>query len=182
MPFIGMSALAIATIRPGTRGTDGGVKTASTPIGMTVIRAGSTPKSVTTSRAEVSEGHSTCGTARATLPCIRRKPYHRRSVSRLRQVGRLGQVDPAVERDRVVDRGDQRQPGARDVEHPVAQRLVVVDHVEVGEPLAQRVARTRRAKVRGSGKPAVHIVATSSRSVTSRISEGRGVRNGSGSR
>ncbi len=87
MPFIGMSALAIATIRPGTRGTDGGVKTASTPIGMTVIRAGSTPKSVTTSRAELSEGHSTWGTARATLPCIRRKPYHRRSVSRLRQVG-----------------------------------------------------------------------------------------------
>ncbi|PQM44452.1 hypothetical protein C1Y40_05389 [Mycobacterium talmoniae] len=40
----------------------------------------------------------------------------------------------------------------------------------------------RRLKVRGSGNPAVHIVASSSRSIRSRISLGCGTRNGSGSR
>ena len=38
-PFIGVSALAIATIRPGTRGSVGGWNTSSTPSGMTWIRA-----------------------------------------------------------------------------------------------------------------------------------------------
>ncbi len=85
MPFIGMSALAIATIRPGTRGA-GGENTWSTPSGITWMRAGSTPKSATTSRAELSDGHSTCEDARATLPCIRRKPYQRRSDRRCFQL------------------------------------------------------------------------------------------------
>ena len=40
----------------------------------------------------------------------------------------------------------------------------------------------RKLKVRGSGKPEVHIVASSSMSMRSRISLGRGTRNGSGSR
>ena len=35
MPFIGASALAIATIRPGTRGAVGGRKPSSTPSGIT---------------------------------------------------------------------------------------------------------------------------------------------------
>ena len=41
---------------------------------------------------------------------------------------------------------------------------------------------TRRVNVRGSGKPAVHMVSSSNRSIESRISLGRGTRNGSGSR
>ena len=39
----------------------------------------------------------------------------------------------------MVDRGDQREALRRDVEHPVAQRLVVVDDVEVREPLPERL-------------------------------------------
>ena len=86
IPFIGMSALAIATIRPGTRGSVGGANTVSTPSGITCTRAGSTPKSVTTSRAELDDGHRIEVACRATAACIRRKPYHRRRLSRRRQV------------------------------------------------------------------------------------------------
>ena len=50
MPFIGASALAIATIRPGTRGAVGGPNTSSTPSGITWTFASSTPKSATMSR------------------------------------------------------------------------------------------------------------------------------------
>ena len=59
MPFIGASALAMARIRPGTRGLVGGTKTSSTPSRMVRIRAGSTPKSRATSRREDSDGTST---------------------------------------------------------------------------------------------------------------------------
>jgi hypothetical protein len=45
-----------------------------------------------------------------------------------------------------------------------------------------RCRAARRLKVIGSGKPAVHMVAHSATSTQSRNSEGRGVRNGSGSR
>ena len=50
MPLSGTSALAVATIRPATRGSVGGTNTScSTPTGTTRIRAGSTPKSRTMS-------------------------------------------------------------------------------------------------------------------------------------
>ena len=81
MPFIGASALAIATIRPGTRGVVGGRNTSSTPSGITSMRASSTPKSLTMSRRLDSETVRISPAWRATLPCIRRKPYQRRSVS-----------------------------------------------------------------------------------------------------
>ena len=55
MPFIGVSALAIATMRPGTRGVGGGRNTESTPSGTTWIRSGSTPKSGAMSRAELAD-------------------------------------------------------------------------------------------------------------------------------
>ena len=59
MPFIGASALAMARMRPGTRGAVGGAKTSSTPSRMVCMRAGSTPKSRATSRVEDSDGVST---------------------------------------------------------------------------------------------------------------------------
>ncbi len=68
-------------IRPGTRGVVGGTKLSSTPRRMTSILAGSTPKSLAMSRFEVSDGVMILRALRATLPCIRRKPYHRLSVS-----------------------------------------------------------------------------------------------------
>ena len=107
---------------PGTRGLVGGTKPSSTPSRITCIRAGSTPKSVAMSRAEVSDGVRILRALRATLPCIRRKPYQRRSVSLLAPGRRRREVDPAVEGDRVVQRGDQRQPHLLDVEHAVAER------------------------------------------------------------
>ena len=81
IPFIGASALAIARMRPGTRGTVGGTKPSSTPSRITCIRAGSTPKSVEMSRLEVSDGVMMKRIERATRPCIRRKPYHRLRVN-----------------------------------------------------------------------------------------------------
>ena len=110
MPFIGASALAIATIRPGTRGLVGGQNTSSTPSGMTCRSAASTPKSVTMSRRLDSETVRILPTLRATLPCIRRKPYHRRRRELLAPVRAALEVDPPVEGDRVVDGRDQREP------------------------------------------------------------------------
>ena len=86
MPFIGASALAIATMRPGTRGLVGGRNTSSTPSGMTWRSAGSTPKSLTMSRRLDSETVRILPTLRATLPCIFTKPYQRRRPSFLRRV------------------------------------------------------------------------------------------------
>ncbi len=81
MPFIGASALAIAMIRPCTRGAVGGTKPSSTPSRITCMRAGSTPKSFAMSRLEVSDGVRILRALRATRPCIRRKPYQRLSVN-----------------------------------------------------------------------------------------------------
>ena len=152
MPFSGASALAMARIRPGTRGSVGGTKTSSTPSRITCIRAGSTRKSRAMSRAEDSDGVRIRRACRATLPCIRRKPYQRRSDSRLRQVGASCEVDAAVEGDRVVHGGDQRQPQLLDVEHAVAEHLVVVDDVEVVDPRPQQ-PRDPGAERLGLGEP-----------------------------
>jgi hypothetical protein len=86
MPFIGASALAIATIRPGTRGAVGGTNTSSTPRVMTSSRDGSMPKSVTMSRRLDSDTVRIFGSRRATFFCIRRNPYQRRRTSFLRRV------------------------------------------------------------------------------------------------
>ena len=152
MPFIGASALAMARIRPGTRGVVGGAKTSSTPSRMVSIRAGSTPKSRAMSRREDSEGVSTLRSRRATLVCIRRKPYHRRSVSRLRQRRRGLEVDPAVDGDRVVDRRDHRAGRRLQLEDPGAEHLVVVDDVEVAGPLLHQ-PRDPRAEGLRLGEP-----------------------------
>ena len=137
---------------------------------MVRIRVGSTRKSVAMSRREASDGVRIRRACRATLPCILRKPYQRRRVSRFRQVGAGRQVDPAVVGDRVVDGGHHRQPELPlDVEDPVAQHLVVVDDVEVVDPVGSTRA-TRVLNVFGSGNPAVHIVRNSSTSTRSRNS------------
>jgi hypothetical protein len=85
IPLSGWSALAVAMIRPGTLGTDGGTKTScSTPTGMTRILAGSTPKSVTMSSKEFSLTVMRLGIRRTTRPCMARKPYQRLLESFLR--------------------------------------------------------------------------------------------------
>ncbi len=87
-PFIGESALATATMRPGTRGAGRGWNSrVSTPSGMTRTLSGSVPKSLQMSRLEDSETVR-IGPFRltrcATRPCIRTNAYHRRLDSRER--------------------------------------------------------------------------------------------------
>ena len=97
---------------------------------------------------------------------------------------RGGEVDAAVEGDRVVDASSTSgRPGALDVEHAVAERLVVVDDVEVAGALAQQPGR---AQAEG---PRLGEAGRSTSSATScdvdrgrGTRAGRGVRNGSGSR
>ena len=138
MPFIGASALAIARIRPGTRGSVGGWKPSSTPSSRTCIRAGSTPKSLAMSRLDASDGVRMKRACWATCFCIRRKPYQRLQRELAPRVRRRGDVDAPVEGDRVVDRGQERQPHLLDLEHPVAEDLVVVGDVEVVDPVPQQ--------------------------------------------
>ena len=153
MPFIGASALAIARIRPGTRGSVGGWKPSSTPSSRTCIRAGSTPKSLAMSRLDASDGVRMKRACWATFFCIRRKPYQRLSRELAPRVLRRGDVDAPVEGDRVVDRGQERQPHLLDLEHPVAEHLVVVGDVEVVHVGPAAARATRELNVLGSGKP-----------------------------
>ena len=59
-----------------------------------------------------------------------------------------------------MDRGDQR--GADVAQQAVAERLVVVDDVELAAPGRADGGGRAGEKVSGSGKPPVHMVATSS--------------------
>ena len=127
-----------------------------------------------------SETVSTLSHPRATRPCIRRNAYHRRSVSRRR---RLGAAARSTARSTVigwwmiVTIGSSRCTSSM----PWPSVWLSCTTSKSSTRLASTRA-TRRLKVRGSGNPAVHISSTSETSVRSRSSEGRGVRNGSGSR
>jgi hypothetical protein len=90
------------------------------------------------SRRELSETVRSCGSRRALAE------------------RRVRQVDPAVEGDRVVDGGHQRQPHRLDRQHPVADRLVVVDDVEVVRASLQQL---RHPTAEGAGlreRPGAH--------------------------
>ena len=65
----------------------------------------------------------------------------------------VGEVDPPVEGDRVVQRRDQRQAHLLDVEHAVAEHLVVVDDVEVVDAGPQQPghAGAERLRLREAG-------------------------------
>ena len=169
MPFIGASALAMATIRPGTRGAVGGRKPSSTPSGITRTRLGSTPKSVTMSRWDDADGVSTRRAFRATLVCILRKPYQRRSVSRLRQVvaaARSRRRSTVIGWWMVVTSGS---PSPSIASMPVASTWLSCTTSK--SPTRSRSSRTTRVpNVFGSGNPAVHIVRNSSTSTRSRNS------------
>jgi len=85
-PFIGLSLLETATTRPGTRGDVGGVNTeVSTPTGTMLTRSDATPNSRTMSAAELRDTVTMSVIRRAIRPCIRAKPYQRRSDARLDQ-------------------------------------------------------------------------------------------------
>ncbi len=61
---------------------------------------------------------------------------------------RGGQLVPAVDRDRMVHGGDQRQAGVAQAQQPVAERLVVVHHVELAPSPAQLADRPQRERQR----------------------------------
>ena len=67
--------------------------------------------------------------------------------------GRMRQLQLAVDVDRVVDRGQDRQALAPDAEDAVREALVVVDHVELGPPAAQ-LAPGAEAERQGLGEAA----------------------------
>ena len=87
IPLSGESALATATIRPGTRAASRGRKSrVSTPSGMMCTCSGRTPKSRQMSRLDDSDtvisGAPGCrASRRATRACIRTNPYQRRRES-----------------------------------------------------------------------------------------------------
>ena len=137
---------------------------------------------VAMSRREFSDTVVTASSRAATRACMPVKPYQRRSVSRRRRDRVGGQLQLPVDGDRVVDRGHGRDAGAGEAQQPPAEGLVVVDDVERRAARGSRCRAARRLKVIGSGNPAVHMVAHSATSIQSRNSDGRGVRNGSGSR
>ncbi len=181
MPLTATSALAIAMIRPGTRGVVGGWNRRSTPSGMTCIRAGSTPKSVAVSRFDASDGVRIRRAARATLPCMRRKPYQRRSVSLRHGVGASAR---SMRRSKVIGWCTEVMSGS-----PFrSMSSIPVPSTWLSWAMSKSPARslsslaTRVANVLGSGKPPTHMVANSSTSTRSRNSRSFGTRNGSGSR
>ncbi len=98
-PFSGTSALATATMRPGVRGASGGRnRSVSTPSGTVVIRSADTRKSSAMSSADARETVISSGIRRATLACIRTKPYHRRIAGRRHQ----GAAARSATRSRVI--------------------------------------------------------------------------------
>ena len=84
MPFIGASALAMATIRPGTRGRVGGTEAVVHAERDDLDPLGVHAEVADMSRLEASDGVMMRRAFLATFACIRRKPYQRLSVS-LRQ-------------------------------------------------------------------------------------------------
>ena len=111
---------------------------------------------------------STDGSRRATRFCIRVKPYQRRTEARPRQLSAASSSScrsTVMGWWMVVTSGAPRSP-----EQPVAERLVVVDDVELAARGRPDGGGRAGEKVSGSGKPPVHIVATSSASIQSRYS------------
>ncbi len=93
IPFTGESALATATIRPGTRRACRGWNSrVSTPSGITWTWSRGTLKSRQMSSREDSEPVSTGPTRRATRPCIRTNPYQRRLDSRDRPLAAASSI------------------------------------------------------------------------------------------
>jgi hypothetical protein len=111
----------------------------STPSGMTCTFSGSTRKSRQMSSREDSEPVSTGPTRRATLPCIRTNPYHRRLDSRARPVAAAS----SIRRSTLIGWWMLVTSGrpSRGCRASRSEHLVVVHDVEVAGPLPQRAQR-----------------------------------------
>jgi hypothetical protein len=121
MPFIGASALAMARMRPGTRGRPGGVDAeVAGNVAARCLRRGQDLASPAGDPGLHPDEAVPASYGELAAPRRRRR-----------------EVDPPVEGDRVMDGGVQRQPEAFDVEHAGTEHLVVVDDVEVVDPVGK---------------------------------------------
>ena len=153
-PFIGTSLLEVTMMRPGTGAiSDGGRKTVwSTPTDTTVMRSGRT--------------------------CICAAMSWRDPGGFLGRGGRVGQGELPVDRDGVVQGGEQGPPVLDQAQHPVAQALVVVHDVEVRTPPAQDVADPQGVRERLAEPGRAHdgeLEPVLSRAELSRVGHPKGV-------
>lgn len=180
-PLSGVSALAMAMIRPGWRGPEPGLNSSVfTPSGTTCSCSGETPKSEMMSAADDDETVNRSGMWRATSCCMAKNPYQRRTngFRHHRAAARSSTRSRVIGWCTVATTGS---PAPAMLSRPVPRLwLSCTTSKSAVRPASNRAARS--VNVRGSGKPAVQVVSSSKRSMESRISLGRGTRNGSGSR
>ena len=130
--------------------------------------------------AEVDETVSSSGIWRATSFCISAKPYHRRT-SGLRHHRAAA---TSRTRSRVIGWctvATTGRPSSAIFSRPVPRHWLSCTTSKSSRRSAS-IRAARRLNVFGSGKPAVQVVSSSSRSMRVLISLGHGMRNGSGSR
>ena len=176
----GTSALAIAMIRLRTRFSLGRNSSVSTPSGTTCSWSGDTAKSSAMSAADEDDTVSSSGIWRATCFCISAKPYHLRTNGFRHHFA----AATSTTRSRVIGWCTVATTGSPSsaIASSPSPRLWLSCTTSNSSRRSARIRATRRQNVFGSGKPAVHVVSSSSRSMRSWISLGRGTRNGSGSR
>ncbi len=145
-PLSGTSALDVVTIRPGTRGTDGSGenRSVSAPMWTTWMRSSRTPRwSMISLPGGAGDGEHGRRAARDALLHAGEGVPTAHGVPALAAVGGV-EFELPVDGDGVVDGGDE---GCADVtEQPVAEGLVVVDHVEVAAAGAQMAAGAQRER------------------------------------
>ena len=167
-------------IRPGIRGAAAGAnRSVSTPSGTVCSCSGSTPKSSAISAADDDDTVTRSGMRRATRFCMVAKPYQRRTAGLRHQRA----AARSRSRSRVIGWCTVATTGRyRAMSNNPVPRHWLSCTTSNSSRRAESSLAARRLKVRGSGKPAVHMVASSRASMRSRISRGWGTRNGSGSR
>ena len=176
-PLSGTSALLIATIRPGTRFGAGAEDVDVHPLRDRDQLLRAQPEvadgvaGAVLARGDVSRDAARHGGlhAQEAVPAAQRDPP---------QPGGGGEVQVAVDGDGVVDRRDQRQPGGGQPQQRVPEASGCRARRRTRRRGPRAAGTTRWLNVRGSGKPAVHMIANSCRSTSEPNSDGRGRRNG----
>ena len=184
-PFTGESALATATIRPGSLAARGWNRRVSTPSGMTRTFASGTRKSRQMSSREDWDAVRIVPQRRATRACIRTKEYQRRLASRDRDNwGSPLAAASSIRRSTLIGWWmlvTSGKPALASPSSPYPRTWLSCTRSKSARR-ARSTRSTRRLNVSGSGNDPTRIEANSSTSIQSRNSDGRGQRNGSGSR
>jgi len=104
------------------------------------------------SRAEDCETVRMLGNLRATRPCIGQEAVPPPQAEPTLPTVRGRKIGAAVDGDRVVDRGHQWQPACTHPQQAIAQRLVVVDDIEVSGSIPEQ-PRHSKAEGQRLGEP-----------------------------